>query len=372
MTTTVLSLLAGDRDAPAPAQRMAGLIADAALHVGELSTRQLHELLTRLRTAADEVIQAQPWRRRGMESVLDRLERYFTEGTAEFAEIDGAPFPLQVALLHLPDHRAGRHSEGHMMIDTDLPLVLEQNFASLDRPRLVPGIVEATVTDGLAIAPRLERVGETGRWAFTSEWVLVHMASHMNLMHIPGMSLGHARELAQLLGECGIDWTQPADTLFGPELGPKTREVLSRAFHLTMAAVKQHRPVLLSESSWRLLPPPWVVDVLDRDGRVRFTDTSETYTGAERLAVEFGENLDSDGEEVRIRRSADPVWELRCARRDCGHPLSDCTQLPRHCVDRQELIVEATREYWQALDDRRWLCPTCDRLCQPAPSRFVP
>lgn len=68
-----LERYARDRDAVDPCERMAGLVADAAL-CAPLSMGQQLLLVERLRAAGAELVEFQPYLRRGVDDLLDLVE----------------------------------------------------------------------------------------------------------------------------------------------------------------------------------------------------------------------------------------------------------------------------------------------------------
>lgn len=93
----LLTTYARHWDDPDPALRLAGLVADAALRWSGLSMGQQRELCAALRATADELIEVQPWRRRGLDSLIDHLEQCITgEEWGARVTVDPACVPQQL------------------------------------------------------------------------------------------------------------------------------------------------------------------------------------------------------------------------------------------------------------------------------------
>ncbi|MER5391906.1 hypothetical protein [Saccharopolyspora sp. NPDC002686] len=249
------------------------------------------------------------------------------------------------------------------VVDAPQPTVIHQPVGPRSARQQVPTVVEPTPVAGLGVAPRFCGGWVAPRWAFTGEWVLLHLDSGIAAVNVDGAGIGHAREAAELLGVGSVDWTYPAEILTGD---PLALDVLRVVGDWVRDAVRENRPVRLHASSWQQIPPPWSVDVLDSRGKVFDSYFCFTYGEAEQFTVELGIDFDLDlsagsCEDITISRLVDPFWELRCARRGCTAVLLDDEYgIPDRSPNRRALAAIAADESWRQLDERRWLCPACN------------
>lgn len=236
--------------------------------------------------------------------------------------------------------------------------------AALSTPQVAWPQYEPVGETGLAVTPRLSK--HAGQWRFTGSWWVVHLGSGLGVIHAPGAGLGHARDAAELLAESGIDWTRPAAEL---RTHPQVKAVHLSVSDRVSEAVRENRPVLLRDSSFRRVPPLYEVEVLDRDNTV-VDDLSAgclTYGEAEDVALDIGFELGlhSPGPyrraavDVRITRRTEPEWTMRCAHHGC-----DTAVLTEHgdiaIVATPGLLTEfAAGDQWRRLDQHRWLCDEC-------------
>ncbi|MGW1678542.1 hypothetical protein [Saccharopolyspora sp. NPDC002376] len=238
------------------------------------------------------------------------------------------------------------------------PTVIDHLFGPLATP--VPGPVEASSAAGLVVAPRISREPGEGQWCFTGEWQVVHAASGHVVAWLIDAGLGHAREAADILGRGRTDWTQPAELL---RTDPLALDAVESLREQTTPAILEHRPVLLHDTSWRQIPPPWSVAMVDTAGDFFDGSCCWTYAQAERLALQLGNLYVGDTDEsfdLTISRLSDPFWELHCARRGCDEVL--CDDFPEISPHREEVASSAESDNWRQLDNRRWLCTACSRL----------
>ncbi|MEV0698608.1 hypothetical protein AB0I53_11925 [Saccharopolyspora sp. NPDC050389] len=244
-----------------------------------------------------------------------------------------------------------------------LPTLIEYAFGSRRAPRSVPGIAESTPVPGLVVAPHIKSDFRTGQWRFTGEWSVRHAYSGVLVLGCPGAGLGHAREAAELLARSFVNWTRPAELLWADPFG---REVQCETRRQVEAAISEDRPVLLHTTSWRQVPPPWLVDITDTDGEWIESYYCPGYDSAERLAIELGRELGllaGVRKEITISRLTDPLWELHCARRGCDSVLlNDEYEVPEQTSVRHDLAAAAEDQHWRQLDARRLLCATCNFL----------
>ncbi|MFI0470939.1 hypothetical protein ACH347_43345 [Saccharopolyspora sp. 5N102] len=229
-------------------------------------------------------------------------------------------------------------------------------------PRSVPGIAEPTPTPGLVVTPHIEPDYRTEQWRFTGEWC-VRAASGVLVLACQGAGLGHAREAAELLARGSVDWTRPAEVLSAAPLALDAQRTVSRQVE---AAIREDRPVLLHTTSWRQVPPPWLVDITHADGEWIESYDCPDYDSAERLAIELGRELGLLAgvcKEITISRLPEPLWELHCARRGCDSVLlNDEYEVPEQTSVRHDLAAAAEDQHWRQIDARRWLCTTCNPL----------
>ncbi|MBE9375580.1 hypothetical protein IQ251_14095, partial [Saccharopolyspora sp. HNM0983] len=211
----------------------------------------------------------------------------------------------------------------------------------------VPTPAEKTRTPGLFVAPSMRR-GHAAAWRFTGNWTVLHHESGYPPLHVGPAGLGHARELAALLGELGIDWTQPADAL--ATHNPVVRGALQRVRTRIQHAVSENRPVRLARSWCEATPPYWV-------GGPDANDTELFPTFG--TAADFA--LDTAATSVVVGRSDLVWWQLRCAAPDCRAELTEDEWLP-HRGDAADI---ARGEGWRRLSAQHWLCPTCIAVFTP-------
>ncbi|SDY63488.1 hypothetical protein SAMN05216215_103161 [Saccharopolyspora shandongensis] len=243
----------------------------------------------------------------------------------------------------------------------------EYAFGPRRAPRSVHGIAEPTPIPGLVVTPQIEPDYRTGQWRFTGGWCVRHATSGVLVLACRGAGLGHAREAVELLARGWVNWTRPAEVLSADPLALDVQRETSR--HVG-AAIREDRPVLLHTTSWRQVPPPWLVDITHADGEWIESYYCPSYDSAERLTIELGRDLGllaGVRKEVTISRLPDPLWELHCARRGCDSVLLDDEyEEPEHDADRQVLVTVAEGQRWRQLDARRLLCRTCNPLFRGA------
>lgn len=214
------------------------------------------------------------------------------------------------------------------------------------RPEVVATTVaEATGTPGLVITPRL-RKQYPGRWAFTGEWNVWHQPSGHIAITAFGANLGHARDLAALLGELAVDWTQPFDRL--PLRGLRASAAVNDIRERLERAVADDCPLRTTQSSWGQVPPEYWVGTADEPD-----EFFASFDHAAEYVLEAQPFYDPD--ELIVGRCASPSWHLYCASDECLTPLTD--EYPvLHRADAADL---ARDEGWRRLDFSRWLCRTC-------------
>ncbi|MEV6234936.1 hypothetical protein AB0L88_44425 [Saccharopolyspora shandongensis] len=240
-------------------------------------------------------------------------------------------------------------------------------FGPRRAPRSVPGIAETTPIPGLVVTPHIEPDYHTGQWRFTGGWCVRHATSGVPVLACRGAGLGHAREAVELLARGWVNWTRPAGVLFAD---PLALDVQRETFRQVRAAIREDRPVLLHTTSWRQVPPPWLVDITDADGEWIESYYCPSYDSAERLTVELGRDLGLLAgvcKEITISRLLDPLWELHCARRGCDAVLlNDEYEVPEQTAVRHDLAAAAEDQHWRQLDARRLLCHACNPLFRAA------
>ncbi|MEU6264855.1 hypothetical protein [Saccharopolyspora shandongensis] len=246
--------------------------------------------------------------------------------------------------------------------DRPLPTLIEYAFGPRRAPRSVPGIAEPTPTPGLVVTPHIKSDYPTGQLRFTGEWC-VRAASGLLVLACRGAGLGHAREAAELLARGGVDWTRPAEVL---SAAPLALDVQRETRRQVEAAIREDRPVLLHPTSWRQVPPPWLVDITGDDGEWIESYCSPSYDSAEGLAIELGRELGLLAgvcKEITVSRLTEPLWELHCARRGCDSVLLDDEyEVPEQTAVRHDLTAAAEDQRWRQLDARRLLCHACNFL----------
>ncbi|KAA5829554.1 hypothetical protein F1721_24880 [Saccharopolyspora hirsuta] len=227
------------------------------------------------------------------------------------------------------------------------------------RPRQrITTVVETTPVAGLVIGPAARFDDELGQWGFTGTWNLLHAGSGLVVLSLPGIGLARLREVAVLLGQTGIDWTRSQPELATEDVRLARHQVARRA----QAAAEQGCPLRLEETSWRQVPPSWAVTVLDGQGQVEDSYTTETSDAADELALLLGDELGLDETstgDITVGRLTELEWQLHCARTGCGTALTGDDYL-LSTPDRSWLIDLAQDEQWRQLDDRRWLCWSCN------------
>lgn len=212
---------------------------------------------------------------------------------------------------------------------------------------------EETRTTGLVVAPRLEH-GYTGVWSFTGTWTVLHRESGYPATTAGPTGLGHARDLATLLGELGIDWTREKDRL--PLHDPAARSAVHEARNQIRAAAKQARPARLVHS-WQQAPLLYWLGPIDGEPVAHF----RTFTDAADYAT--AHHTPRHEHRTVIGRDEAPWWGLRCAAADCGIEF-DLDE--GWCPHRSELAGVARDNGWRRLGPQHWLCPTCIALFTPA------
>lgn len=219
-------------------------------------------------------------------------------------------------------------------------------------PVLATAVAEQSRTPGLVVAPRMQQ-DITGAWSFSGAWCVLHQPSGLVVGHARNAGLGHARDLAHLLGELPIDWTQPDSTLRDRAVWSAAQEPIER----TLLAINQARPARLLNSSWREIPPPYWVG--QEPGMTDFV--FRTWSEAAEFALTEGHLPDWEG--AVIGREPAPMWDLICAALDCQtQPLDGDVGWMFH---RRELGEAARDEGWRRLDEQRWLCERCSALFIP-------
>ncbi|MCA1194165.1 hypothetical protein [Saccharopolyspora sp. 6V] len=222
-----------------------------------------------------------------------------------------------------------------------------------------PVVGEPTAADGLVVCPHLTQLQPDAAWTYSGEWTVRHRLSGRSpAAHVPGSGLGHARDLAALLGDLDVDWTQAADELpvSDPQIGAAVRGVVDRV----RDAVRDARPVRLRPSSWVEVPPPYwlAAGVEPGDGCFypQWGDAADALAaGARREAV--------------VRRDTAAWWDLRCAAADCTEHLAE-DEYESGPMDSRAALADLARDTgWHALDHdhRQWLCPACHVAFTPIP-----
>lgn len=212
---------------------------------------------------------------------------------------------------------------------------------------------EPTTTPGLAVVPTLRpHIG--GGWQFTGEWSLTHTRSGLETVPVEGAGLGHARDLAAVLADTGIDWTQHRD-----EIAHDARDLLLDLHRRACFAVWHAQPLRLRPTSWNPLAPSWFLHDPHADPDDEPVELFATYEDAAYAVA--ADELDG----VEVRQGTDQEWQLRCAWTDCqAGVIGEDDHLMRE-PDRGQLRAAATDDRWRPLDDHRWLCPNCSYLFTP-------
>ncbi|GAA4890916.1 hypothetical protein [Saccharopolyspora cebuensis] len=241
----------------------------------------------------------------------------------------------------------------HPLFPQSRPLSVVQRLRG---PRRGPAVVaesvaEATHTAGLVITPGMTQ-SLRDDWSFTGTWDVRHQSSgYVVIANGPSIGLGHARDLAVLLGELDLDWTQPSDVL--PLRDPAVRAAVGDVQAQISAAAWEARPARLRATSWMEFPPPYWIGQPGGEADEFF----RTFAAAadRLLAVGWTDGV--------VGRDTAPWWDLLCAAADCRtHPEEgEMGWLP----ERSHVVEVAHADGWRRLDTKRWLCHWCTTLFTP-------
>lgn len=240
-----------------------------------------------------------------------------------------------------------------------VPVATRRGNHALDLP------AEPTSTPGLVLAPDWQG----NRW--TGRYVVVHAASSMVVPYTT-LPLVYAREVADQLGQHGIDWTDP---VAAQPTRPRLRNVI---LDVTIAATEAWQcgvPLWWGRPSWQACPPLWRlngIDVADgEDGWISALDFGPAWT-TWRGVVGWLDLMHDDPfadpliGTITVSRDRDLSWRLVCAAPLCHHDqpavagwfAGEGDWIERPTTDREFLAATSTELGWRQ-HGRHWLCPAC-------------
>lgn len=228
---------------------------------------------------------------------------------------------------------------------------VEYSVPAPQRQRIeVTTTAEASASPGLAIVPCLR-----GDWLspgqFTGTWEVRHVATGCTVIPCCGLGLGNARDAAALLGDLGVDWTQPREAVIEACRSLPLHEL----FVQVNQAVKGAYPVRMC-SSWHQVERGWFVyDTTADDVVAGLFDDAADAEEAFRHLISIGQSAG-----CVIRREDREPWSLRCAWVDCPELLGADERLSH--PDPAGVVEFAHGDGWRQVTGQHWLCPTCSHL----------
>lgn len=221
---------------------------------------------------------------------------------------------------------------------------------------------------GLVLVPALADTG----WA--GGYTVIHTASGRHVG--PGcLPLAYARELATILAAPGQDWTRTEAALRADRAARE--HYFDTVFDLEFAR-DFGVPLWWARSSWRRVPPPWLISAPTTGSPDDGNDDWVVDTWAHVVAL--ADRAARDGwspiaDDAVVHRARWSNWELVCAAPGCGHrrpgraPAVLCDwaedigdNRPLRTTNRADLITHARHEGWgehRDRDDQWWMCPAC-------------